>query len=46
LNGVSVKIAFYEEAFHGIVPFIHKVSGYNVARIMFEDAVSYINLNL
>ena len=45
-SGVTVKIAFYDDAFHGIIPFIHKVGGYNVARAMFEDTVSYINLNL
>ena len=45
-NGVSVKIAYYENAYHGMVPFIHPASGYNLARTMFEDVVNFINLNV
>ena len=45
-SGVQVKVNFYENAYHGMVPFIDASSGYNLARVMFEDLVNYINENL
>ena len=44
-NGVEVEVAFYENAFHGIAPFIDDISGYNSSRTMFNELVMHINQN-
>ena len=44
--GVQVDIAFYENAFHGIVTFVHERLGYKVARDLQRDLVKYLKSNL
>ncbi len=45
-NGVPVEVAYYENAYHGMVPFIDEHSGYELSRIIFNDLVKYINDNI
>jgi hypothetical protein len=45
-NGVDVKVAFYENAYHGMIPFIDSVGGYSLSRDIFEDLVKYIKHNI
>lgn len=45
-NGVDVHVAFYEDAFHGIVPFINGLTSYDSARKIFNDLVEYIHQNV
>lgn len=44
--GVPVKVAFYEDAFHGIASMVHEVYGYKMARDMQNDLIKYIEENL
>ena len=45
-NGVNVKIAFYENGFHGMITFIHKDLLNTTASIMVDNLIQYISENL
>ena len=45
-NGVDVKIAYYEDGFHGVVTFVNKDSPNTVALKMVEDLIHYLRENL
>ena len=45
-NGVEVEVAFYEDAYHGMVPFIDELIGYSLSRKMLDDLVKYIKKNI
>lgn len=44
--GVQVQMAFYENAFHGIVSLINPYLGYQKARDMQNDLINYLKLNI
>jgi acetyl esterase/lipase len=44
--GVYVKMNFYENGLHGMVPLIHKRFGYQLSREMQADLVKYIRENI
>ena len=46
LIGVDVNVAFYENAFHGIVGLFDENKGYKVAREMLNDLVIFIKNNI
>ena len=45
-NNVPVQVAYYENAYHGMVPFIDSVTGYSLSRKMVDDLVKYIQENI
>ena len=45
-NNVPVKIAFYENVYHGMVPFINNKTGYGLSRKMSDDLIEYIKENI
>lgn len=44
--GVDVKIAFYHDAFHGIARFIRPFFGFNIAREMQSNLITFIKENI
>jgi acetyl esterase/lipase len=44
-NNVSVEIAYYENAFHGILPYLGKDFGYQISEEIFNDLTDYIHMN-
>jgi acetyl esterase/lipase len=44
--GTSVHINFYENAFHGIIPFTNEKYGYQAARTIQQDLIKYLKTNL
>jgi acetyl esterase/lipase len=41
-NNVSVEVAYYEDAFHGILPYLDSENGYKISRKIFDDLTSYL----
>jgi len=41
-NNVSVEVAYYEDAFHGILPYLDSENGYKISRKIFDDLASYL----
>ena len=44
--GVEVKVAFYDNAFHGIVAMVKNWVGFQKARDISEDMITFIKENL
>lgn len=45
-SGVPVKINYYENAYHGMIPFIDETTGYTMARNVYQDMIKYIKENI
>jgi arylacetamide deacetylase-like 3/4 len=41
-NNVSVEVAYYEDAFHGILPYLDSTNGYKISRKIFDDLANYL----
>jgi acetyl esterase/lipase len=44
--GVEVKIAFYENGFHGVACIVHSNFKFGIARLMLNDLIDYLKKNL
>lgn len=44
--GVDVKVAFYEQCFHGMVSMMHSFNWFHLSTKILNDLILYINLNV
>ncbi|CAF0757928.1 unnamed protein product, partial [Brachionus calyciflorus] len=44
--GVDVKIQFYEHGFHGMASLVSESTGYDLAKVMLNDLIEYLQFNL
>lgn len=46
LAGIDVKIAFYEDCYHGQTQFVDPVNGFESSRVVLNDMIKYIRKNI